>query len=207
VNKLIKYCIFILLVAVCSKTFGQILPEDTATNEPFFKATRFNSKCFVAAEGMGTQILKTQGAMNTGFSLNWVINHRFVISASYYALSTPVNVQHVVEPDSLNANIRLKHQFAGLGFGYIAFDKKLFSFQPQLSAGWGNAQFTNGSITYKSNFGEIIPAVYGIYNATKFFRLGVGLNYRAAIGASLNGLKSADISGISGLVFIRIGTF
>jgi hypothetical protein len=124
----------------------------------------------------------------------------------YYALSTATNIQHIVEPDS-SSNIRLIHQFAGLGFGYILFDNKLFSFQPELMAGWGDAEYMSANTTYHSNFGEVVPAVYGIYNATRFFRLGIGLNYRAAIGASLNGLKSADISGISGLVFIRVGTF
>lgn len=201
-----KYGIFFLLLAFSSKAFSQVLIEDTTTREPFFKATRFNSKFYVGAEGMGTQILKTQGAMITGFSLNWVINHRFVVTAMYQALSTPTNIQSIVEPGNL-PSVRLIHQFGGLGLGYILFDKKLFSFQPELMSGWGGAQYTVSNVTYRSNFGEIIPVVYGIYNATKFFRLGIGLNYRAAVGASLNGLKSADISGISGLVFIRVGTF
>jgi hypothetical protein len=201
-----KYGLLLLIIALTSRAFGQIVTEDTTTNEPFFKATKFNSKCFVAIEGMGTQILKTSGAMNTGFSLNWVVNHKFVVTAMYYALSTPTNVQHIVEPNS-SSSIRLIHQFAGLGFGYIFYNNKRFSLQPELVAGWGGAKFTSSGISYRSDFGEIIPTVYGIYNATKFFRLGIGLNYRLAIGASLNGLKSADISGVSGLVFIRVGTF
>lgn len=203
---LLKSSVAILLLALAPRLFGQVLLEDTTTNEPFFKATRFNSKCYVGAEGMGTQILKTQGAMLTGFNLNWVINHRFVVTAAYYGLSTLVNVQHIVEPDS-TSSIRLTHQFAGLGFGYIVFDNKLFSLQPELMGGWADAKYTAGNTNYTGNFGEVIPTVYGIYNATKFLRLGIGLNYRAAIGASLNGIKSADISGISGLVFIRVGTF
>ena len=169
-----KYGIFFLLAAFSLKAFGQVLLEDTTTNEPFFKATRFNSKFYVGAEGMGTQMLKTQGAMNTGFSLNWVINHRFVVTAMYYALVPATNIQHIVEPDS-SSNIRLIHQFAGLGFGYILFDNKLFSFQPELMAGWGDAEYTTGNTTYHSNFGEMIPVVYGIYNATRFFRLVLGL--------------------------------
>jgi hypothetical protein len=146
--------------------------------------------------------------MNTAFSLNWVVNHKFVVTAMYYAQSTPTNVQSIVEPDSSSGtSIRLIHQFAGLGFGYILFSNKRFSFQPELIGGWGGAKFTTSGVTFRRDFAEVIPAVYGIYNACSIVRIGIGLNYRAAIGASLNGLKSADLSGVSGLVFIRVGTF
>src|SRR5580704_4652136 len=202
--KIVATCgAFLLLLFSSHYVCGQVLTEDTSTREPFFKASKFNSKGFVAAEGTVTQALKTKAAMNTAFSLNWVINHKFVVTADYYILSTPVNIKNLVEP-GFDSTISLFHQFAGLGFGYIVFDNKLFSFQPDLVGGWGMAKFTFNKTTYRSNFGDIIPALYGIYNASKIVRLGVVINYRAAIGASLNGLKSSDISGMGGGIFIRV---
>jgi hypothetical protein len=49
--------------------------------------------------------------------------------------------------------------------------------------------------------------VNGIYNATKFFRIGLGMGYRGVIGGSLNGFNAPKLGGVFGNVFIRIGTF
>lgn len=186
---------------------GQIIPEDTTTTPPFFAAKRFNSKCYVGFDAQAGQILKTKAAMNLGLSLNWVINHKYVVTAKYSGITTPVNVQSIVAPNDNLRVVKLNSQFAGLGFSYILFNSKRFSFQPELCAGWGGIKYKYINTTYRKDFGSIIPAVYGVYNATKYFRLGLGLNYRVAIGSSLNGLSSADISGVSGIVFIRVGTF
>ena len=203
----LKYFLLFFMLAFSMGVSAQLMEEDTITHQPFFKAKKFNSKCYVGLEAIATQMLKTKVGMNTGISLNWVINHKYVVSAKYYALSSPLNIEPTVLPDQPTININLQHQFAGLGFSYLVCNNKLFSFQPEISGGWGNINYTYLAKTYRKNFGEIIPAVYGVYNATKYFRLGAGLNYRATIGASLNGLKDSQISGISGVVFIRVGTF
>lgn len=145
--------------------------------------------------------------MNLGLSLNWVINHKFVVSAKYHVLTTPVNVQPRVAPDNSGDTIRPIMHYAGLGFSYILFSNKKFSFQPELSAGWGAVKYSYKNKNYRKDFAVIMPAVYGVYNATKHFRFGLGLNYRLAIGGSLNGLKDADLSGVGGVMFIRVGTF
>jgi len=207
VNKLAKYSYLLLLLCVNYFAEAQVITEDTTTRTPFFAAKKFDSKCYVGFEGTATQILKNKAGMNLGLSLNWVINHKYVISAKYHVLTTPLNIQGKVEPNNSSDTIRLTHHFAGLGFSYLLFDKNKFSFQPELTVGWGSAKYSFQSKTYRKDFAVILPAVYGIYNATKYFRFGVGLNYRLAIGGSLNGLKDADLSGVGGVVFIRVGTF
>jgi hypothetical protein len=185
---------------------AQVMKEDTTTNEPFFAAKKFDSKCYVGFEAIPTQILKTRAAMNLGFSLNWVINHKFVLSAKYHMLTTPVNIADQIEPVRTDT-VRLVHHFAGLAFGYIIFHQKKFSLQPELAAGWGAVKYTYADQTYRKDFAVIIPAFYGVYNATKHFRFGFGLNYRLTAGAKFNGLTDADLSGIGGVVFLRVGTF
>ncbi len=195
-----------LLAVLCSHiTYAQLIPEDTSTTAPFFSAKKFDSKCYVGFEGTATQILKSKAAMNLGLSLNWVINHKYVVSAKYHVLTTPVNIKSIVAPDRTDS-VLLKHHFAGLGFSYILFQDKKFSFQPELTLGWGVAKYIIGK-TYRKDFAVIIPAVYGVYNATKHFRLGAGLSYRITAGGALNGLKDADLSGVAGVVFFRVGTF
>jgi hypothetical protein len=187
---------------------GQIIDEDTTTHQPFFKARKFNSSCFADFDAMPAEILKTKAGFFAGAGLNWVINHRFVVVARYTGLTTPVAIQNIVTPDH-SPEVDLKLQSAAVGFGYIVFSDKLFSFQPELTAGWGGIKYTPDStdIHFKKSFGEIIPALYGICNATKYFRVGIGLNYRICAAASFNGLKNEDVAGIGGVIFIRVGTF
>ena len=206
-NKYLKYgC---LLFAICSGHFSQsqIITEDTSSHAPFFAAKKFDSKCYVGFEAIVTQILRKKAAMNLGLNLNWAINHKFVLSAKYHGLTTPLNIQSIVAPDHAADTIQLVHHFAGLGFSYILFPAKKFSLQPELAAGWGVGKYTSSGKTFRKDFGVIIPAIYGVYNATKYFRLGLGLNYRITAGGSFNGLKDADLSGVGGVIFMRVGTF
>lgn len=207
VNKRTKYGYLLVLLCVNFVAGAQIITEDTTSHPPFFAAKKFNSKCYVGFEGTATQILGTKAAMNLGLSLNWVINHRYVVSAKYHVLTTPVNIQKKVAPDYTRDTIRLVEHFAGLGFSYILFDKKKFSFQPELSVGWGAVKYSHQNKTFRKDFGVIIPAVYGVYNATKYFRFGLGFTAKFTAGASLNGLKDADLLGLGGVIFIRVGTF
>ena len=181
--------------------------EDTTTNKAFFAASKFNSKCYVGAEMVVSQILKTKAAMVTGLSLNWVLNHKYVVSAKYHLLTTPVNIQSFVRPDYPAETYNITHHFAGLGFSYLLFPDKKFSFQPELAAGWGVVKYDYITEKRRKDFAVIIPAVYGVWNAHKYFRMGVGLNYRATAGAKLSGLKDGDLSGVGGIVFFRVGTF
>lgn len=205
-NKGAKYWLVLVLCGVYFLAGAQVITEDTSHNEPFFKARKFDSKCYAGFEAIPTQILKTKAAMNLGLGLNWVINHKYVVSAKYHVLTTPLNIRQKVEPATTDS-IKLTHHFAGLAFSYILFAQKKFSFQPELAVGWGAAKYVYQNKTYRKDFAVLIPAVYGVYNATKYFRLGVGLNYRLALGGKLNGLTDADLSGVGGVVFIRVGTF
>jgi hypothetical protein len=204
VNKLLRLVFLLLAFGSFYVGRAQLIPEDTSTHEPFFKAAKFDSKCNVGIEAVPTQILKTKAAMMLGMNLNWVINHKFVLSAKYHVLTTPLNIRPIIAPDRSDT-VLLKHHFAGLAFSYIVAHNKKFSFQPELAGGWASVTYNDKKS--RKDFALILPAVYGIYNATKYFRFGLGLNYRLAIGGSLNGLKDSHLSGIGGVVFMRVGTF
>jgi hypothetical protein len=207
VNKGLKYTAVLLFAFFLAlPASAQLLKEDTTTNAPFFAAKKFDSKCYVGFEAIPTQILKNKFALNLGLSLNWVINHKFVLSAKYHGLTTPVNIAASIEPVRTDT-VHLVHHFAGLAFSYLIFHDRKFSLQPELAAGWGSMRYTYANEVHRKDFGVLIPAFYGVWNAHKNFRMGIGLNYRLALGASLNGLTSADLSGVGGVVFIRVGTF
>lgn len=202
-----KYAVLWLLVFAGLSALAQQMPEDTTTNQPFFKANKLSSRCYVGFDASAVQILKTRVGGNFGANLNWVINHKYVVSAIYDGLTTQNQIQKIVTPSDPSTPNYLTHRYVGLGFSYILFDKKLFSLQPGLSAGWGHIQYTYGNVTYNKEFAGIVPEVSATYNCTKYFRVGLGLNYRVAVGTKLNGLTSADISGVGGIIFIKVGTF
>ena len=203
----VRYLVLLLIASTGFSSSAQILDEDTTTHQPFFKATKFSSRCYVGLEGSAVQILKTKAGGYFGANLSWVVNHKFVVSVIYEELGSPTQIQKIVTPQESNDTIRLVHRYVGLGFSYIVFDNKLFSLQPGLSAGWGHIQYNYNNENYHQNFAEIVPSVSATYNCTKNFRVGLGLNYHIAAAVNLNGLKSGDISGVGGVVFIKVGTF
>ena len=202
-----KSLVFLLFTVIGLTASAQILREDTSTHQPFFKASKFNSKCYVGLGASVVQVFKTQATGNFGIDLNWVINHKFVVSAIYNGNANQLQVQKIVQPADPLITTYLKQQYVGLGFSYILFDQKLFSFQPGLSAGWGRIAYAYNNITYRKDFAQILPEVSATYNCTKIFRVGLGLNYRIAAGAAFNGIKNADMCGVGGIIFIKVGTF
>ncbi|MCW5908046.1 MAG: hypothetical protein KIS94_09325 [Chitinophagales bacterium] len=195
-----------LLFAI-NTVFAQVMVEDTTENEPFLKAAKFKSSGYTGFEMQPTQILKSKAGMIVGFNLNWVINHRFVVSAKYHTLSSQTNIRPVMSPGS-DGKTLLIHHFAGAAFSYIFFQNKKFSLQPELAAGWCSAKFEYpANSTNRNDYGAIIPAVYGVFNAHKNFRVGAGVNYRAVLGKNYFNITPAHLSGVAGVIFIRAGTF
>lgn len=201
------YTVLLLLAFTGLSTSAQQLNEDTTTNQPFFKASKFSSKCYVGIDASVVQVLKNKVGQNFGVNLNWVINHKFVIMAVYDGLASQTQIQNIVNAADPADHINLTHRYVGVGFSYILFNNKLFSLQPEVTDGWGHIQYGYNSKTYHKDYYEIVPAISATYNCTKYFRVGLGLNYRVAAGAKLGDIKDADISGVGGVIFIKVGTF
>lgn len=201
---------FFLLSVICclsSAALSQKLTEDTAKNQPFFQAKKFDSRAYVGFEAMPAQILKTNAAMLLGFHLGWIVNHKYVLSAKYHTITTPTDIHQIVAP-FYNSRRNLIHHFAGLSFSYILFHNKKFSFQPELAAGWCSAKFEYpDGVKQRKDYAMLIPSVNGTWNASKLIRIGVGLNYRVAIGKKFYSFKSSELNGVSGVVFFRVGNF
>lgn len=200
--------IFFLMLFFSQASLAQLMEEDTSTASPFFAAKKFSSRCYAGAEAIGGQLLKNKGAMLTGLSLNWVLNHKYVVSAKYHVLSSRQNIAYITNPDNVNAEHYLVHHFAGAAFGYILFHHKPVSFHPELAVGWASAKYENAAQkTFRNDYAMLIPALQGVWNATKIFRVGVGVNYRVAFGKEFQNFKSSQLNGVSGVVFLRLGTF
>ena len=201
-----QFLLFLLVISALS-AFSQLIEEDTTLNEPFFKAKSFHSSCYVQAEVQPAQILKNKAAGLMGFGLNWTINHKYVIGAHYFTLVSQNDITNYVG-SGYTAQKKIIHHFAGLGFSYIFFHDKKFSLQPGLTAGWCSAKYEiREKKFYRRDYAAIVPTVSGVFNASKHFRVGIGLNYRAVMGPRFFALKPSDLSGVGGVVFFRVGTF
>lgn len=194
----------IVLMALLFFSFISFAQNDTI--EPFFKAKKFESSGYVQAGVAATQMFG-KAAATSYFSLHWVVNRKFVVGANYHLLSSGNNIAPLLYPDDKNA-ITAVHHFAGLSFAYIFFHDKKFSLQPELAAGWANIKYTRfDTVTTKKNYVGIIPAVYATWNATHILQVGIGLNYRLIAGDRYKDLTTKNLSGVGGLVFIRLGKF
>lgn len=183
------------------------MEEDTSRQAPLFQAQKLSSRCFVGFDTRAGQILNNKAASQVAFSLNWVVNHRFVVTAKYHTLGSKKDIRSIVVPYSAKA-IPLIHHYAGLGFGYLFFHHKRFSLHPELSMGWAAIKFEHPADEFqRKDYAMLIPAVYGIWNATPHFRLGLGLDYQAAFGPRFFTFKSNYLNGVGGVVFLRVGTF
>lgn len=186
--------------------FASSAQEQGDTLEPFFKSKKFESTAYVQAGVAATQMFGSIAA-TSHFSLHWVINGKFVVGGHYHLLSSRNDIALLTYPD-YNKKIYAAHNFAGVSFGYIFFHDKKFSLQPEIAAGWANIKLTRfDTVTVKRNYGGIIPAVYGTWNATKILRIGIGLNYRIIVGERFKDLTNGKLSGVGGMVFIRLGRF
>lgn len=186
---------------------AQVMEEDTTRQAPLFAAQKFSSRCFVGFDTRAGQILTNKVASQVAFSLNWVVNHRYVVTAKYHTLGSQKDIRDIVVPYS-NSAIPLIHHYAGLGFGYVFFHDKRFSLHPELTMGWAAIKFKHPAEEFqRQDYAMIIPAVYGVWNATPLFRLGLGLDYQAAVGQRFYSFKSSYLNGVGGVVFIRVGTF
>ncbi|MCS6934528.1 MAG: hypothetical protein NZM35_05185 [Chitinophagales bacterium] len=187
---------------------AQPLDEDTTTRQPLIVSKKFKSRFYVGTEAICGQILRNRVAMLTGWNLNWVINHRFVVSARYHILSSRLNISHITQPGSTDVKHYLKHHYAGLSFGYLVFHDSYISLHPELSGGWALARFEDtGAQIRQNHYGMLIPAIHVVCNVSSIFRVGAGVNYRLAIGREFRNIRPTHLGGASGMLFIRIGTF
>lgn len=204
-----KKFILLFFLASCLSAFSQ----QDSVQKPFFYAKKFHSAFFVQFEGQGAYVFN-KVSLISGVSVNWVINYNYYIGLRYTILSTPVNVIKLLPIIDKRGKVGANHQSASFNFGYIAFAKKRFSLNPEVSVGWADCKFTqpadglgNPEVNKRFNYGIVIPSINAIWNAHKNFRLGAGVGARAVFGDDYYRLKTYRVGGVFGGLFIRVGTF
>jgi len=135
----------------------------------------------------------------------WIIDHTFVIGGGGYGLSTEV---------PMSDSTLLNFGYGGLDLEFIVKSDELIHFTIGTLIGAGGTglryrifdeNFTN---EFESDpFFVLEPRVTTELNITDFFRIGAGVSYRYVSGIEKFNLSEADLSGISGLLVFKFGSF
>lgn len=186
---------------------AQVIEYDTTSREPFFKARHFNSSAHATFEGGVSHMFSNKVVMITGAGLSWVVNKKYVTTARFHTLTSQVDIQPIATPH-VEKPLYLQHYYAGLSFGYIFFADKIATLQPEIGAGWACARFEYPEKLFqRQDYAAILPGALTTFNLSRFVRLGLGVHYRAVFGSKFFDLKSHQLNGVNGSVFLKVGTF
>lgn len=157
---------------------------------PVWKLTTINGKIASLSGGRGA----------------WLINHRFGIGGGGYSTITDVKSDFIEGQKPLFIAL----DYGGFELEYIHQSDKLLHWT-------AHAFFGKGTVELEYHAPEkdflsdgiylIEPSLNADVNLAKWFRIGVGVSYRVVMGLELEPLTQADISGFSGLIILKFGSF
>lgn len=137
----------------------------------------------------------------------WIINHTFVIGGGGYSQVLDVETDQV----SVNEKpLYLNMSYGGFEMEYIHKSDKLIHWTIDMMVGSGHVKLKEhnpNEAIETDNFFMVEPSFNVDVNVSQWFRIGLGLSYRFALGVDLPGMGSLDISGPSGLVIFKFGSF
>lgn len=132
-----------------------------------------------------------------------ILNNRVFIGG--YGLHLTNNVDCM--PDMLQGyEIDMDH--AGFWMGYVFFPSSIVHPSLSIFTGWGDAKLRKaGYETLKSHIYVITPVLEAELNVARFFKIGVGAQYRFVAGLDLPGYGEFDFSSPGVFVSFKFGWF
>lgn len=153
----------------------------------------------------------------------WLINHQLLIGAGGYGLVTDARASQTAQDAYGYAGTTLYTNFGYGGFvtEYLFTPSKLVHVNAQLLIGAGGVNYRdswydngwddNSSDHHYGPSDEVFvlePSVLLELNVTSWFRIDAGAGYRYVSGIEdLRGITNADLSGFSGSLAFKFGSF
>ncbi|HLL05702.1 MAG TPA: hypothetical protein VK539_34345 [Myxococcaceae bacterium] len=142
----------------------------------------------------------------------WIANHRFVLGAGGFAMTTKLAAPSGAPLGG--ENLRLDFGYGGLWLEYILWPHKLLHVTAGTLVG-GGAAIYNRTVRADGEDRELIsdivvvvdPVLSAELNVLRFLRLSAGVGYRYVGSVNLAGLEKDDLSGFTVSVMIRFGNF
>lgn len=150
--------------------------------------------------------LDGETAYMQGFNAAAILNDHFIVG--FYNLNLENNI-FSNNDEYISNQIDFEHR--GVFLGYIFMPKKAIHFAASLNTGRGNIEIyddPNDTWIKDKNVFILTPEVEAEFNITKFFRIGVGANYRFAIDVDqFDNYNNNDFSSPGAFVSFKFGWF
>ena len=163
--------------------------------------------------GFGT--IDKKQAVETGGRLAWIIDHSIALGFFGNGFVTASDFNKPI--NNVNTNVTLAGGYGGFLIEPIIFPKRPIhvSFPIELGvggAGYQSSSYNHDTYDYMGNsngdvFMVLRPGVEVEMNMLKFFRLGLGLQYRYVYGLNLDGFGKNDLNGVTASIAFKFGKF
>ena len=168
----------------------------------------------VESGGYGAPIFKVGQITGTtgifvGGQGGWIINHSFVLGGKGYGLVNNVDIEG-------SQNLKLDFGCGGVLLEYIFSSEKILHVGINTMIGAGGVSYAEkdysndyeDEVDYNSSsFFVLEPGIYMVLNISSYFRIGAGITYRYVNGVEYKNLTNADLSGVSGEIVFKFGSF
>lgn len=152
--------------------------------------------------------VRGEGAVFLGGRGGWVINHSVVLGGAGYGMVTRVAAPDAAQPASGRYDVTFG--YGGVFIEGIILPHRLW----HLSLA---SLFGGGGITYRERGNDMTrssaevfvwePSATLEFNVVRFLRIDLGASWRMVRGVDLAGLSNSDLTGFSGLLAFKFGTF
>jgi len=212
-----KILMFLLAMAIVFPLYSQENSKEESKEQTLFEGGSYKSGGYGAPEVKFTNVNDEFGVLVGGRGA-WIINSTFAIGGAGYGLVTSHSI-----PDYFTRNDTIAYLRTGYGCLYLSYinsSSELVHFTINTLIGAGGASYTssisdffNDNNRHHSNVYE--TTAYFIFepqlgmeiNVLKVFRIELTAGYRFISGLELSKTKNSDISGFSGGIAFKFGSF
>jgi hypothetical protein len=158
-------------------------------------------------------------ALTAGARGGWIVNRSVVLGASAHYLVNSVSVATEV-PDTVavvDTTLDITVIYGGPEFEYINGSHRLLHYTVTMLVGAGLIEYKDYECSVCDEdadtdldtdiFFVVEPSVNLMLNVAPMLRIGLGVSYRYTHDVELRNLDNADLSGVSGLLTVKIGRF
>lgn len=147
-----------------------------------------------------------------------IINRAYFLGIAAYGLATQPSWQGVVPGPNTEKRLTLYGGYGGVVVGGTILGKEVIHISLPITLGAGNLDVSdddffdqglgNTQFTVEnSTFFVVEPAAQLEFNITPYLRVASGVSYRWVTGLELVNIGDSDLTGLTGILSIRIGRF
>ena len=161
--------------------------------------------------------INEQGALLLGARGGWMINNSLGIGAGVYGLVSDISVSVVDQDRSENKSDNVDLIYGGAEISYMFSPDDDLHLTVNTLIGFGKVSVNYAKIDNTNNDfndfhgGDIFfvaePSFGLMANVSSFLRFDLGVSYRFASGVDDQSITFKDVSGISGVLALRLGNF